>query len=90
MTMRIVQPCFVAALLLSAMLSAEAQTTTGSILGEVTDSSGTNLTGVTVRVTSPGTGATRQTQTSAGTYQFAGLPPAEYVVTARIAGISGR
>ena len=80
-TMRVVQSCLVAALLLSAMCPAEAQTTTGSILGEVTDSSGTSLTGVTVRVTSPGTGATRQTQTSAGMYQFDGLPPADYVLT---------
>jgi hypothetical protein len=67
------------------MSSAEAQTTTGSILGNVTDSSGTALTGVTVRITNPSTSATRQTQTSAGLYQFDGLPPADYVVTLEFA-----
>jgi hypothetical protein len=76
----------VVALLLSAMFSAEAQTTTGSILGDVTDSSGAGLTGVTVRITSAGTGATRQTHTSAGMYQFDGLPPADYVVTLEFPG----
>lgn len=42
--------------------------------------------GVTVRITSPGTGATRETQTSAGRYRFDGLPPAEYVVTLEFPG----
>ena len=66
---------------------ARAQTTTGSILGDITDPSGAVLPGVTVRVTSTTTGATRETVTNAtGAYRFAGLLPAEYAVTVTLDG----
>ena len=64
-----------------------AQTTTGSILGDITDPSGAVLPGATVRVTSSTTGATRETVTnSIGAYRFAGLLPAEYAVTVVLDG----
>ena len=83
--MRCIPACLAFTLALVVVLG-EAQTTTGSIFGDVTDASGAVLTGVTVRITSPSTGAVRQTQTNAGMYQFAGLAPAEYVVTVELAG----
>ena len=66
---------------------ARAQTTTGSILGDITDPSGAVLPGVTVRVTITTTGATRETVTNAtGAYRFAGLLTAEYAVTVALDG----
>jgi len=84
--MRIVQFCLAILLLVSATATSEAQTTTGLIFGDVTDASGAVLTGVSVRITNSSTGAVRETQTSAGTYQFAGLLPSDYVVTVELPG----
>jgi hypothetical protein len=74
-------------LILSTVLLGHAQTTTGSILGDVTDSAGAVLTSAHVRVTNPSTGSIRETLTNnAGFYQFSGLPPAEYVVSVEFTG----
>jgi len=69
-------------LLLLSTVTVHAQTTTGSIFGEVLDASGALVSGATVRVRGVSTGADFQQQTNGeGAYVFAGLPPAEYVVT---------
>ncbi len=65
----------------------DAQTTTGSILGEVNDSSGGKLPGVTVTARNQENGASRETVTDAlGTYSFSALPPGTYTVSAALAG----
>jgi hypothetical protein len=72
-------------LLILAAVPVHAQTTTGSIFGSVTDPSGAVVSGTTVRVASISTGANFQQETNGdGAYQFAGLPPAEYVVTVEL------
>lgn len=74
-------------LLVLSAVAVHAQTTTGSIFGDVTDPSGAVVSGATVRVAGISTGADFQQQTNAdGAYQFAGLPPAEYVVTVELQG----
>ena len=85
--MRFVQQFSAILLVLSAVFSAGAQTTTGSILGDVTDPTGAAMAGVTVRITNPGMGASRETETnSVGAYQFSGLAPADYAVTVEFRG----
>ncbi|HYR90042.1 MAG TPA: carboxypeptidase regulatory-like domain-containing protein [Terriglobia bacterium] len=74
-------------LILAVVSLVNAQTTTGSIFGDVTDASGAVLTGVTVRIASPSTGINYEGQTDRlGSYQFAGLAPADYVVTLEFPG----
>jgi hypothetical protein len=74
-------------LLFVSAIAAHAQTTTGSIFGDVTDPSGAVVSGATVRVASISTGVDFQQQTNGdGAYQFAGLPPAEYVLTIELQG----
>jgi len=74
-------------LILAVVSLVNAQTTTGSIFGDVTDASGAVLGGVAVRVASPSTGTSYEGQTDKlGSYQFAGLPPADYVVTVEYPG----
>jgi hypothetical protein len=74
-------------LVLLSPAAAHAQTTTGSIFGNVTDASGAVVSGAAVQVSALSTGADFQQQTNAvGAYQFAGLPPAEYVVTVELQG----
>jgi len=64
-----------------------AQTTTGTILGEVKDSTGGALPGVTVTVTNQSNGATRDASTDVrGTYSFTALPPGTYTVKATLTG----
>src|SRR5688572_31619317 len=66
---------------------AVAQTTNGALIGDVTDSSGARLPGVTVRALSQQTGATRETVTNElGSYRFNALMPADYTVTAELNG----
>ncbi len=81
---------FLFAFLLSLNSSALwAQTATGSILGTVTDSSGSVVSGVAVTVTSPATGTTRTTTTSeTGTYSVVALLPGQYVVTYEATGFA--
>ena len=75
------------AVLLFAVVPARAQTATGSIFGDVTDPSRAVVSGITVRVAGTGTGTVFEKQTNRdGTYQFAGLPPSQYVVTVEAPG----
>jgi len=82
---------FIALLLLCTAGAAFAQgvnSTTGSIAGKVTDSSGGALPGVTVTATNLGTGLTRDAVTeSEGTYLLNLLPPGKYRVDAELAGL---
>src|SRR5215467_4447318 len=66
-----------------------AQSTTGSILGDVTDSSGARLPGATVRLVNEGTGAARDVLTNeVGSYRFDALQPVEYTVTVEFQGFA--
>lgn len=66
---------------------ASAQTATGTILGEVKDSTGASLPGVSVSATNQSNGATRETVTdSLGTYRFTALTPGLYSVTVTLSG----
>ena len=63
------------------------QTSTSSISGTVTDSSGGLVPGATVIVQNDATGTSnRQTTTSAGLYAFSALPVGSYSVIVEIAG----
>src|SRR2546427_13116432 len=85
--MRIIQWCSALLLVLSAVSAVDAQTTTGSVFGNVTDASGAVLAGVSVRIASPATGASRETETdSVGAFQFDGVPPARSVMTLEVWG----
>src|SRR5881296_2114975 len=66
-----------------------AQTSTGSIRGYVTDSSGTAIAGARVTAVNNQTSAQREVTTqSNGFYAILGLVPAEYEVTARQIGMA--
>src|SRR5213594_3999779 len=69
--------------------NASAQTSTGSIRGYVTDSSGTPVAGARVVAVNPLTSRQREaTSQSNGFYAMLGLVPAEYDVTARQIGMA--
>src|SRR5256886_3919262 len=69
--------------------AALAQTSTGSIRGYVTDSSGNAVAGARVVAVNPATTAQREVATqSNGFYAILGLVPAEYDVTARQIGMA--
>ena len=69
--------------------NASAQTSTGSIRGYVTDSSGTPIAGARVTAVNSQTAAQREaTSQSNGFYAMLGLVPAEYEVTARQIGMA--
>ena len=75
-----------AALALAATNTLSAQTL-GDISGEVRDSSGAVISGVTVTVTNQGTNATRTTTTNdSGLYAFPALVPGPYKIKAEKAG----
>ena len=78
--------------LLAALLSVvpiHAQTSFGTILGDVADESGAVVPGVTVTVTNEGTGNARVVSTSeAGGFTVPSLPPAIYSVSAEMPGFS--
>jgi hypothetical protein len=64
-----------------------AQTTTGTILGEVKDSTGGSLPGVTVTAVNQANGLTRETVTDElGSYRFAAMPPGVYTIKASLTG----
>ncbi|MYK12438.1 MAG: carboxypeptidase regulatory-like domain-containing protein, partial [Acidobacteriia bacterium] len=70
-----------------AMPPATAQSTSGSILGDVADLSGAFLPGATVSVSNNATGATREALTNeTGAFRFSGLPPSSYSVTVEFPG----
>src|SRR5207302_7490623 len=69
--------------------NASAQTSTGSIRGYVTDSSGTPVAGARVVAVNPLTSTQREVTTqSNGFYAMLGLVPTEYEVTARQIGMA--
>src|SRR5438876_1929203 len=77
------------ALAMSLARNASAQTSTGSIRGYVTDSSGTPVAGARVVAVNPLTSTQREVTTqSNGFYAMLGLVPAEYDVTARQIGMA--
>ena len=77
------------AFVLTAAPAALSQTSTGSIRGYVTDSSGTPIAGARVVAVNPLTSAQREVATqSNGFYALLGLVPAEYDVTARQIGMA--
>jgi hypothetical protein len=74
-------------IVLGAAASGAAQTTTGTILGEVRDSTGGSLPGVTVTAVNQANGLTREAVTDElGTYRFAAMPPGVYTIKAALAG----
>jgi hypothetical protein len=88
--MRSLLACLIAVgLILAGVSSAAAQTTTGSILGDVVDPSGAVVPGATVTITDSDTGLTREAVTDeVGSYRVAGLVPAEYEITVQMQGFS--
>ncbi len=66
-----------------------AQNPTGSLIGNVSDSGGGALPGVTITVTSPSLQGTRTTQAgSNGDYKLGFLPPGEYKATYELEGFA--
>src|SRR5436190_7036518 len=79
------------ALAMSLARNASAQTSTGSIRGYVTDSSGTPVAGARVIAVNASTSAQREVPTQGnGFYTIVGLVPAEYDVTARQIGMAAQ
>lgn len=79
------------ALLVAALVStaahAGAQSTSGTIVGAVKDSTGGTLPGVTVTAVNQANGASRESVTDQlGTYRFSALQPGLYTVTVQLAG----
>ena len=75
------------AALLTVSHAAWAQTASGTILGEIRDTTGGALPGVAVLATNQANGAVRDTVTDAlGTYRFSALAPGLYTVKAVLAG----
>lgn len=70
-----------------AVAGASAQTTSGTILGEIRDATGGTLPGVTVVAVNQANGAKREVVTDeVGTYRFSALPPGLYTLTATLGG----
>ncbi|HVR72087.1 MAG TPA: carboxypeptidase-like regulatory domain-containing protein, partial [Vicinamibacteria bacterium] len=66
---------------------ASAQAVSGTLLGQVVDSTGAAVPGARVTVTSPATGFTRTlTSDGSGEYTAPSIPPAEYTITAEMSG----
>lgn len=70
---------------------AQAQTTTSTVGGQVTDATGTPIANAQITATSPATGATRRTTTNAqGNYALTGLSPGTYDFVAETAAGKSR
>jgi hypothetical protein len=75
------------ALLVGVPLSLHAQIATGGITGTVTDSSGAQVVGATITLTSTSSGvAMKSISTSTGTYVFNAVPAGRYSLTAKEGG----
>jgi Carboxypeptidase regulatory-like domain len=89
LTSRMVRNCFcvLLACLWTCGLRAYAQTTTGSIYGTVSDSTGAVIPNATLVVTNVDTGATHTVNSnSTGEYVFQVLDPGSYTVSSQVAG----
>jgi hypothetical protein len=74
---------------LVASSAALAQTTTGTILGDVRDGTGASLPGVIVVAVNQANGARREVVTDElGAYRFSALSPGAYTITAALAGFN--
>ena len=78
---------FLTTMLLGA-IAAQAQVTTGNIIGAVRDESGAVLPGVTVTVMSLGLPAQSSLTNERGEYRFTGLQPGMYALTVELPGFS--
>ena len=77
--------CLVVALLVPAVVAAQA--VTGTILGVITDSTGAVMPGTTVTLTNTGTGLVRAVTTDAnGEFTAPSLPTGKYTVKAELSG----
>ena len=86
MLQRLARSLFVLACL-TPLPEADAQSSTATLNGTITDSGGGVLPGVTVKLQSPSTGLQREAVTNAsGLYVFNFLPAGEYVVSAELSG----
>src|SRR3954463_4716917 len=84
---RLVTALAFAACLWAIPSSASAQAVTGTLLGNITDSSGGSVPGVTVTATEVQTSVARSTVSNeAGHYTFASLPNGKYTVSAELQG----
>ena len=80
---------FILLFVLAGLQKGQAQGTSGSILGDVTDATGARLPGVSVKLLNQATGATRETiTTEVGSYRFDALPPVEYTLTVELTGFA--
>src|SRR5262245_26301198 len=78
---------FLLLLVLALAIPAGAQSSAGSILGDITDTSGARLPGAAVKIVNQQTGATRElVSTELGSYRASALPPAVYNVTVEFPG----
>ena len=69
-------------LALTGAISVQAQVTTGTVRGEVTDQAGAVVPGATVTITDPKTKTSQTAQSgNGGEYQFNNLPVGTYVIT---------
>src|SRR6266571_5319208 len=79
---------FVFVIVLSAAIAAQAQITTGNIIGIVHDESGAVLPGVSVAVMAPALPPQSAITNERGEYRFTGLQPGMYVLTVELPGFS--
>ena len=76
-----------AVMLFTAAVSSHAQTTSGTILGTVTDQSSAALANTTVQLINPGTNTKTQTKSNdSGYYQFFNVPPGTYRIVVQKEG----
>ena len=74
-------------LLLLACLGSYGQTTSGTILGTLTDQSGALIPNTPVKLTNTATGDTRQTvSNNSGFYQYVNIPPGTYRISVSAPG----
>ena len=79
--------CIAALILLAGPASLAAQVLYGSMVGNITDSSGGAVPGATVTITHSETGASHEAVTDAnGTYRFSTVQPGTYTMTVKLTG----
>jgi hypothetical protein len=85
---RVVKVLLVLAVLLFVRASAWAQTPSGGLRGQVTDPSGSYVTGATILLTTPAGASLDSTSDKNGNYEFKNLSPGKYTVKAVAQGFS--